>query len=162
MNDIYQTTNNQPWVEALAAGLIDAKTRTSKPHVKPGTTVFLHSSKTKLWKDWKGLKWISKLSRAPEDLEKGMIVAIATVKEVGLTEQIMSKKDKKFWDVHVKYPTGSYGYNSCAEWTVRFSNIKRLKVPVAVKGMLAPYAKAKPQTIALVKKLNPDLALEIG
>lgn len=156
MKTIYQTTNQQPWVEALAAGLITAKTRIAEPHVPVGATVFLHASKSRLWKDWPGLEWTKDMDM--KKLDRGTIVAVATVEAVGPSDQILTKAEKKFWDVRYPYGAGTtLGYNSVAPWTVRFTNIQRLKTPVAVKGMLAPFARAKEDTIKMVLDANPEL-----
>jgi len=152
MKEIWQTTNTQPWVYALTSGSINAKTRTSKPHVPEGATVLLHTSKSKLWRDWKGLKWTKGLD--PKSWDRGKIVAIAEVEEVGYTEDILKKSEYKYWDV---YDGRGKDYNSAALFTVRFKNIRPLKNPVETKGFLTPFARAKKEVIKKVIKQNPEV-----
>lgn len=154
--EVWQTTNQQPWVYALSAGLITAKTRVAQPHVPKGATVLLHASKSRLWPHWRGLEWVKDID--PKKWERGKIVAIATVANVGLSRDLLSDVERQFWDV--SYDTGDcreLWYNSAAEYCVRFSKIVALKNPVEAKGMLTPFARAKEETIAAVIKANPEV-----
>ncbi len=151
-SNVWITTNHQPWVEALAAGLITAKTRTSRPVVKPGAVVLLHASKSRLWRFWDGLTWTKDLDS--KAWERGAVVAIARVANVGPSEEILTEKEYKFWDV---YQNGKFFYNSVAEFSVRFKDIVRLKNPVYCRGFQAPFVHAKPATVSAVVSANPKL-----
>ena len=154
--EIWQTTNLQPWVEAIACGLITCKTRTSRPTVPVGAVVFLHSSKSRLWPWWKHLSWTKDLN--PKTWERGKIVAIARVENVGRSVDVMTKKESHFWDVRMDSdPMTFTEWNCVADYTVRFKDIVRLKIPVAVQGFQAPFAHAKQKTIVKVLKANPEL-----
>lgn len=153
MTEIWQTTNQQPWVEALALNLITAKTRTSFPTVPIGATVLLHTSKSKLWPYWRGLKWTKNLDHTK--WEMGKIIAIARVQKKGPSIEVLTREEEKFWDVY--HDSGKFYYNSVADFAVRFSLIKRLNVPVEAKGFQAPFARAKKEVIERVLKANPDL-----
>lgn len=151
--EIWQTTNQQPWVEALASGLIAVKTRTSVPVVPVGATVLLHASKSRVWPWFKQLKWTKNMDS--KKWERGQIVAVAEVADVGPSQNVMTIKETEFWNVY--NPDGTLWYNSVAEWSVRFKNIRRLKCPVDAKGMLAPFARAKEATVKEVEKKNPGI-----
>lgn len=154
--EIWQTTNQQPWVEALASGLITAKTRTSYPTVPIGAKVLLHASKSRLWKYYKGLTWTKDMD--PKKWDRGTVVAVAEVAGVGPSDRMLTRDEEAFWDVYYTDSNGfTVNYNSVADWTVRFKNIKRLKKPVQAKGFLAPFARAKEDTIKEVIKQNPDV-----
>jgi hypothetical protein len=154
--EIWQTTNQQPWVEALASGLITAKTRTSYPVVPIGAKVLLHASKSRLWPHHRGLSWT--LGMDPKKWDRGNIVAVAEVVNVGPSNRVLTRNEQMFWDVFYIDSGGAVvKYNSVAEWTVRFKNIKRLKNPVPAKGFLAPFARAKEDTIKEVIKQNPEI-----
>lgn len=151
--EIWQTTNQQPWVEALASGLITVKTRTSEPVVPVGATVLLHASKSRVWPWFKQLKWTKGMD--PKKWARGQVVAVAEVAAVGPAESVMTNKEAEFWNVY--NPDGTLWYNSVADWAVRFKNIRRLKHPVEVKGMLAPFARAKDDTVKEIEKKNPGI-----
>lgn len=150
--EIWQTTNLQPWIEALASNLISIKTRTSFPVVPIGAIVFLHASKSKVWPYWSGLSWAAKLD--PKNWDRGKIVAIAEVENVGLSNKIFKNTEKKFWEVE---DDCAYIWSSIAEWAIRFKNIHRLKIPVETRGFQAPFVRAKQETIEKVLKLNSYL-----
>lgn len=158
MSNIWQTTNQQPWVSALADGLITIKTRIAQPHVPVGATVFLHASKSDVWPHWRGLAWIDGLDLDVRKLPRGVILAVATVKSVGLTADLMKDRERKFWYVDYEKSDGQViDYDSAAEFAVRFVDVVKLKKPVAVKGMLTPFAHAKDETVKAVIKANPPL-----
>lgn len=150
--EIWQTTNQQPWVYALSHGIITAKTRMSQPCVPVGSLVFLHASKSRLWKYWQGLKWASEID--PKDFERGTIEAVAVVEKVDWSDLVLKKGEYKYWDV---YENGNFVYNSVGQYAIRFKNITPLKVPVAAKGFQAPFARAKEETVKRVLKSNPEL-----
>lgn len=145
--EIWQTTNQQPWVEALACGLITVKTRVMQPVVPIGATVFLHASKSRLWRFWRNLNWTTRMD--PNSWDRGKIVAVAEVEDVGPSKEILKNKEWKFWNV-----SGQNPWNSAAGWSIRFKNIHRLKTPVEAKGFQAPFARAKKETIEKVLELN--------
>ena len=156
MKEIWQTTNQQPWVNALADGIISIKTRTTAPIVPLGAVVLLHSSKTSFWPHWKGLKWAKDLDVL--SMPRGVVQAIAIVDKVDLTQELMTKKEYKFWNVDYVDRQGNHiRYDSSAEFAVRFKNIIKLKKPVFVKGFQSPFARAKKKTIEEVTRLNPSL-----
>ena len=156
MSDIWQTTNSQPWVEALACGLISVKTRTSKPVVPVGATVLLHTSKSKLWKHWAGLSWIDQVGI--RNLLRGFVVAVATIEAVGPTKEIFKNSEYKFWDVYEH----DGKWNSAAEWAVRFKDIQRLPNIIAVQGFQAPFAHAKTETIRKIISNNPKFETRLS
>lgn len=149
MQEIWQTTNQQPWVYALTEGLITCKTRTSAPCVPVGVMVFLHASKARLWPGWKNLPWAAKLSA--DTFERGKIVATAIVQEVGLTEDILRRDEYKFWDVKER----EWQWNCAGVYAVRFRDILPLSKPVECRGFQAPFARAKKEVIQKVLCLNP-------
>jgi hypothetical protein len=152
MREVWQTTNQQPWVEALAAGVITAKTRSSFPRAPIGATVLLHASKARLWPDWKGLGYLLKRlpEKNPDKWDRGVISAIAVVEAVGWSDKILKESEYKFWDV---YNT----YNSVGYYTVRFKNIVRLTKPVATRGFQAPFCRARQTTVDAILRSNPEL-----
>lgn len=156
MSEIWQTTNQQPWVTALADGRIKVKTRNVESSLPVGATVFLHASKSSVWKDWRGLKWARKLD-VPK-LPRGVIVAVATVKAVGHSDAVLTSRERPYWDVEYVDRNGVHViYNSAASFAVRFKDVVKLKKPVAVTGMLTPFAHAKDATVKKVIKANPSL-----
>jgi hypothetical protein len=173
MREVWQTTNQQPWVEAIASKLITVKTRVGKPSIPEGAVVLLHASKARLWPDWKGLAWTKGMD--PGTWDRGKIVAIGIVEKVGWTENVLQIAEYKFWDVAprkvtLRIPTfyqlpgepkttvrTSPEYNSAAQWAVRFKNVQRLKNPVAATGRQTPFSRASKETIARVLAANPDL-----
>jgi len=158
MNEIWQTTNQQPWVQAIVDGLITAKTRTTKPCVPEGSVILLHASKSSLWRYWRGLKWVDKLKSPIKEIPRGKVVAVATVKKVGLSERVLKKGEYKYWDVYnYVNEQGNLFYNSVARYAIRFSNVVSLKSPVDAKGFQAPFARAKPQTVVDILDANPSL-----
>jgi hypothetical protein len=88
--------------------------------------------------------------------DRGNIVAVATVADVGLTEHVMRVEEFKWWDVY-NYPDGTRWYNSAADFSVRFSRMKRLAKPVPAVGFQAPFAHAKDEVVQEVIKRNPEL-----
>lgn len=158
--EVWMTTNQQPWVEALAAGVITAKTRTSKPVVPVGSTVLLHASKSRLWPQWKSLHNLLPLlpEKDPEKWGRGVIAAIGIVEAVGPSEEILTKKEAKMWDVREVFGEGTWSqWNSVADYTVRFRDVKRLEFPVPTRGFQAPFARAWPGLIDNVLQWNPKL-----
>lgn len=152
--EIWQTTNQQPWVEALAANIISVKTRMSYPLVPVGATVLLHASKSRLWPHWKGLRWTEKMDS--KSWGRGTIEAVAIVEKVDETAKVFKESEYRFWDVYERW--GNIEYNSVGIYAVRFSNIQRLKVPIQTRGYQSPYVKAKPKVVELVLKENPEVA----
>lgn len=150
---IWQTTNQQPWVSALADGLITAKTRRSKPSVPVGATVLLHASKN-LWPDCDGLVWAQDTLDDFRDLPRGAVLAVATVEAVGRTENILRPDEYVWWDVVFSV---TRSYNSAAEWTVRFKDIVPLVSPIPARGFQPPFYRAKKETIDKILEQNPEL-----
>lgn len=157
MQEVWQTTNQQPWVEALAAGVITLKTRTSSPRVPVGATVLLHASKARLWPGYKGLTTlIEKLpEKRAEKWPRGVVSAIGIVKEVGWTMDLVDlKREINFWDVD---EADGDCWSSIASFGIRFQKVKRLKVPIAVRGFQAPFCRAPQTTIDAILRFNPEL-----
>lgn len=156
--EIWQTTNQQPWVQGLIEGVITCKTRTSKPCVPVGAMVFLHTSKSKLWPLWKGLNWVRHYNMDPANWQRGKIIGTAIVSEVGLTADIMRPRESRHWDVDmIHYSRPGYNFNSAAQWTVRFKDILPLDVPIECRGFQAPFARAKADVIKKVLLHNPEV-----
>jgi hypothetical protein len=153
--EIWQTTNQQPWVEALASNLISVKTRTSKPNVPVGATVLLHASKSRLWPHWDKLKWTRGLDS--KSWERGAIVAVAIVDNVDWSDKVLTNNEYKFWDVYWKSDDNTLWYNSVAQYAVRFSDIKRLEKPLETPGFQSPYVRAKENTVKAILKTNKGL-----
>lgn len=144
--EIWQTTNQQPWVEAVLSGLTTVKTRTSKPVVPIGAFVLLHASKT-MWPEWRNLSWAEPWD--PSKLNLGMVVGVARTCSVAPSEMLMTTRERKVFDV----PWG----NCAAYWGVKFDRIHRLPKPVPAKGFQAPFARARPETVRAVLRSNPGV-----
>lgn len=145
--EIWQTTNQEPWVEALLSGKIGVKTRTSRPVVPLDAFVLLHASKA-MWRGWKDLLWTGDFDKSV--LYPGCIVGVAKVADKGITSRIITKDQRKWWDL-------KGGRNCAAEFAVRFKNIHRLKTPVPTKGFQSPFCRAKDETVEALIKANPYL-----
>jgi hypothetical protein len=159
MKEIWQTTNQQPWVQALSHGLITCKTRMSRPTVPVGSVVLLHASKSRLWPYWKGLPWTEKLGDATT-WDRGVVSAIATVAKVDESDKVLTKAERRFWDVY--YADGTFHYNSVGDYAVRFSDILPLKKPIETRGFQAPFARATKETVAKLLKENPYVEVYIS
>lgn len=151
--EIWQTTNQEPWVEAILSKRVPGKTRTTKPIVPIGVTVLLHTSK-KRWPDWKWLKWSHEVNFSK--LHLGHIVGIAKVSNVGLSSELLSAKDYNHWECLDNFSE----WNCAAEWTVLFSDVIRLKTPVKARGFQAPYCRAKQETIDAINSNNNGILEE--
>lgn len=149
--EIWQTTNQQPWVYALSSGLITVKTRTSKPVVPEGAIVLLHASKSRLWPHWKNLDWTKGCDS--KNWVRGAIEAVGIVEAVGETRTILRSEEYYYWDV---FNDESPTWNCAAAYSVRFSKVMQLKNPVPVRGFQAPYVRAPKATINKVIKMNKD------
>jgi len=147
--EVFQTTNQEPWVEAVLSGRVTAKTRTSKPNIRPGDVVLLHASKS-MWPGWRNIKWASGAGVDPKRLHLGCVVGVATVKAVAPSREMLSAREARAWDL-------DNGRNCAAEWAVRFEDIVRLENPVPARGFQAPYCRAKRETVESVAAANPCL-----
>ena len=143
--NIWQTTNQEPWVESVLSGRTKVKTRRSKPVVPVGAIVFLHASKS-MWPGWREIIWTNEIDK--EDLHLGFIVGIAVVSAVGRSRDIFLQNEWKAFDM-------KYGGNCAAEWCVRFNHVSRLDIPVPTRGFQSPFCRAKLETVEAVLDENP-------
>ncbi len=134
MSEIWTISNRQPWVEALAAGIITSKTRSASVNLPPvGATVYLHASKA-LWRYWRDLWWLDEFRIDMETLPRGGVVAVARVAAKGLTETVMPPSDREYFDL------GWVGGNCADVQTIVFEDIKRIKF-IPCRGSLVPTRK---------------------
>jgi len=148
-NEIWMISNRQPWPEVLALGLITSKTRSFAVNLPPvGATVFLHASIV-LWRDWKSLWWVKKHGIDMASIQRGGIVAVATVKANGRTSEVMPREDKKFFECE-----DFSGTWDCAdEQTIVFENVQPIPF-IRCKGSLVPTRKLPAELAAWLRK-NP-------
>lgn len=142
---IWQTTNKEPWVWGLVNGLFLVKTRNSEPVVPVGSVVFLHTSKS-MWPYWPGLSWTKGIKK--KELNLGCITGLATVEAKGLSQDIITKEELKFFRLE--------NYNCAGIYAVRFSNILKLKNPVPTRGFQSPFCRAAVETYDKVVELNQE------
>ena len=153
MNEIWQTTNQEPWVSALVNGDILFKTRTSRPVVPVGAKLLLHAS-TKIWPAWEHFtnRTMQRYASLIPQLRKetcGKIIGVGTVSLVCPTSRLPRSWSVKPWDV-------TWG-NCAAPWAWTCEAIVRLETPVKARGFQAPFCRAKQETIDLVRELNPGV-----
>lgn len=148
MQEVWQTTNQQPWVYALSRGLIKLKTRTSVPHVPVGAIVLLHASKSRMWPGWKNLCWTGNMDE--KDFVRGAIEAVGIVEAVGLTQDLMTQQEEKYWRVYENESV----WSCAAQYTVRFSKIISLEKPVVTRGFQAPFCRAKSKVVTKLAMMN--------
>jgi hypothetical protein len=148
---IWQTTNMQPWVEALLSGRTTVKTRSGRPAVPVGAVVLLHASKTKTFKRFDMFPWIGNIDFDALKASMGCVCGIGVVKTIGHSLAIMTAKERKLF-------TSSDGEFCGATYGIKYHSLVRLKVPVPTVGFQAPFARAKPETIEAVIKFNPAAA----
>lgn len=150
--DIWQTTNQEPWVTAFVEGAIKFKTRTSPIYAPVGSPILLHCS-TKLWPAWREfdnkvmLRYVERLPELRRNL--GHVIAVATLSHIG-TFSDYSNEDLLPWKV-------TWG-NCAAFYTWECSDILILKTPVKARGFQAPFCRAKPDTVKRVLSANPKAA----
>ena len=160
---IWQTTNQQPWTEAVVRGILPLITKSQKPQISVGDYIFLHNSQKILWKDLKGMKWLKDYKINPNKAELGMIVAMATVKEVSKSSDTLTERERSFWDVDYVHsePNGHSErlmYNCAEDWTIRLDNIIKLRRPIKAQGFNTHFIKPPDRTYQLVLKNNPQIA----
>ena len=157
--EVWQTTNQQPWVSAFVDGAIKFKTRNMKPPEKAiGCPVLLHAS-TKIWPDWLMVDNPVMRSYADrmQELRKetfGKVLAVGILHSIR-TSDTVSSKDLRPWDMADRY--GSQ-WNCAAAWAWNCRQILRLTNPVKIRGFQAPFARAKEESIQAVLAANPEAA----
>jgi hypothetical protein len=153
--EIWQTTNQQPWVEAVLSGRTAVKTRTTSIHAPLGAVVLLHASKHRLWPDWHYLSWADDIDLDALKATMGCVCGIATIVDIGESEQMLTAREWKAF-------TFRNGGGCPAQYGVRFDDIRRLAVPVPIRGFQLPYARAKAETIDAVAAANKDVRKLLG
>lgn len=142
--EIWQTSNKQPWVEALLTGVTVFKTRSLGIYVPPeGTIVLLHAS-TSLYPGWKNYKWTDNMD--VQNLKRGGIVGIAILgKHVMASPRTMGKSWRAF-----KTRDGQGRPNYLA---IEFQHIRRTPF-IQCKGKQVPFHRADKE---VVRRLNYTL-----
>jgi len=153
--EVWFMSNRQPWVFALTDCGLTSKTRSPFVTLSPrGSIVFLHASKA-LWRGWENLVWVDvyihEHEMTPKDFEKslvrGAVLAVARVRAVGFTDDVMPESDFGFFDlVDIEAPW-------CLAWcggeqTVVFEDIHVLRTPIFCRGAQVPTRKVPPEVLA--------------
>ena len=146
MREIWIMSNRQPWVEALARGLIRTKTRSYAVWLPPiGAIVFLHASKA-LWQEWKGLEWAKNMD--VPNLPRGGIYAVATVEKI-CDSHDMPERD---WPYFYYYDSFYEEEECCAgDRAIVFRNVKRIPF-IPCRGVQSPSRKLPPELEEEIKK----------
>jgi len=139
--EIWQTTNQEPWVSALVDGVIAFKTRTSKPCVPVGAPVLLHAS-TKVWPAWREFRnpIMRRYAEAMTPSTRGRVLGVGIVSRICLASEY-SKKARRPWDM--------FWGNCCATWAWACDPIIKLDTPVKICGFQAPFARQSPKRLKL-------------
>ena len=157
--EIWQTTNQEPWVTAMCDRIIQFKTRMKRVTVKPGTPVFLHAS-TKLWPAHADL--VHPAMRNLLDFEMDRLKSnMGHILAVGIVSDIMPIRDVPMeeWG---PWETNWGGTRYCvADYAWYCTPLHVLNKPVPARGFQAPFCRAKPEVIQLAYRKNPGLKQKI-
>lgn len=138
--ETWMISNRQPWVEAIVQGWITGKTRSIYVNLPPvGAIVYLHASKS-LWSGWHGLWWVDKYHVDVPNLPRGGIVAVATVADIGWSEDLL-RGQEKFWQAD---------WGSCMDVrAILFEDVKPVGF-IPCRGSLVPTRKLPPELVSIL------------